>query len=120
VEGQVTASTHSQALSSLLFLYRSVRQIELDESMALGRAQKSSRLPTGLTKADVQAVLRHRAGAYLLMAQWLYGRGRRLMAWVRLRVKDVDVERREMTVREGKGMKDRVTLLPDPTRVPLL
>jgi integron integrase len=119
VEGQVTASTQSQALSALLFLYRYVLQMDLDESIALVRAKKSSRLPTVLTKAEVQAVLRHLAGEYLLMAQLLYGSGLRLMECVRLRVKDVDFERREMTVREGKGMKDRVTMLPDPVRVPL-
>jgi len=68
VEGQVTASTQSQALSALLFLYRYVLQMDLDESIALVRAKKSSRLPTVLTKAEVQAVLRHLAGEYLLMA----------------------------------------------------
>jgi len=119
VQGQVTASTQSQALSAQLFLYRSVLQMDLDESVALVRAKKSSRLPTVLTKAEVQAVLRHLAGEYLLMAQLLYGSGLRLMECVRLHLKDVDFERREMTGREGTGMKDRVTMLPDPTRGPL-
>jgi integrase len=114
-----TASTQSQALSALLFLYRYVLQIDLDESIALVRARKPSRLPTVLTKAEVQAVLRYLAGEYLLMAELLYGSGLRLMECVRLRVKDVDFERREITVREGKGLKDRVTMLPDPTRGPL-
>ena len=69
VEGQVTASAQSQALSALLFLYRYVLQIDLDESIAFVRAKKPRRLPTVLTKAEVQAVLRHLAGEYLLMAQ---------------------------------------------------
>ena len=83
------------------------------------RAKKPRRLPTVLTKAEVQAVLRHLAGEYLLMAQLLYGSGLRLMECIRLRVKDVDFEHREITVREGKGMKDCVTMLPAPVCVPL-
>ncbi len=86
VERQVTASTQSQALSALLFLYRSVLQMALDESIALVRAKKPRRLPTVLTTAEVQAVVRHLAGEYLLMAQLVYGSGLRLMACVRLRV----------------------------------
>ncbi len=119
VEGRVAASTQTQALSALLFLYRSVLQIDLDETLALVRAKEPRRLPTVLTKADVQAVLRHLAGEYLLMAQLLYGSGLRLMECLRLRVKDVDFERRQLTVREGKGMQDRVTMLPEPVRLPL-
>ncbi len=107
VEGQVAASTQSQALSALLFLYRYALQIDLDESIALVRAKKSSRLPPVLTKAEGQAVLRHLAGEYLLMAQLLYGSGLRLMECVRLRGKDVDFERREITVAVCRPLNPR-------------
>ena len=119
VDGRVAASTQTQALSAVLFLYRFVLQIELDGALDLVRAKKPRRLPVVLTKAEVQAVLLHLAREYLLMAQLLYGSGLRLMECVRLRVKDVDFARREITVREGKGMKDRVTMLPEPAREPL-
>jgi integron integrase len=119
VQGRVAASTQSQALSALLFLYREVLQIELDGPLPLIRAKTPQRLPTVLTRAEVQAVLSHLAGEHLLMAQLLYGSGLRLMECVRLRVKDVDFAMRQITVRDGKGMKDRVTMLPTPTCAPL-
>ncbi len=119
VEGRVAASTQTQALSALLFLYRFVLQIELDGTIDLVRAKKTRRLPVVLTKTEVQAVLQHLAGAYLVMAQLLYGSGLRLMECLRLRIKDVDFARREITVRAGKGMKDRVTMLPEPVCEPL-
>jgi integron integrase len=114
VHGRVSASTQGQALSALLFLYGKVLHLELDGPLPLIRAKKPERLPTVLSKAEVQAVLRHLAGDYLLMAQLLYGSGLRLMECVRLRVKDVDFAMRQITVRDGKGMKDRVTMLPAP------
>ena len=119
VEGRVAASTQTQALSAVLFFYRFVLQIELDGAIDLVRAKKPRRLPVVLTKAEVQAMFQHLAGEYRVMAQLLYGSGLRLMECVRLRVKDVDFARREVTVREGKGMKDRVTMLPEPVREPL-
>jgi integron integrase len=119
VEGHVTASTQTQALSAILFLYREVLQTELDGRIDLVRAKQSNHLPVVMTKDEVQAVLRQMAGEYKLMAQLLYGSGLRLMECVRLRVKDLDFAQRQVVVRDGKGMKDRVTMLPDQLREPL-
>jgi integron integrase len=83
------------------------------------RAKRPARLPTVLTRSEVQSVLARMDGAYGLMARLLYGTGMRLMECVRLRVKDVDFERREILIRDGKGAKDRVTVLPESLRVAL-
>lgn len=112
VEGQVAASTQSQALSAILFLYREVLGIDLPWLGNVTRAKKPQRLPTVLTVAEVRRVLSCLEGTRLLMASLLYGSGMRLMECIRLRVKDVDFERSEILVRDGKGMKDRVTMLP--------
>lgn len=113
VEGRVAPSTQNQALAALLFLYREVLQIELPWAAGIQRAKRKPRLPVVLTVAEVQAVLGRMDGVPLLLAQLLYGPGLRLMECMRLRVKDVDFERREILVREGKGGKDRVTMLPE-------
>lgn len=114
VEEHVAASTQTQALSALLFLYREVLQRDLDPlDLETIRAQKPKRLPTVLTRAEVQRVLAQLTGVHLLMTRLLYGSGLRLMECLRLRVKDVDFELRQITVREGKGAQDRVTLLPE-------
>jgi integron integrase len=118
VDRQVAASTQNQALNALLFLYRHVLQIDPGPIDAL-RAQQARRLPTVLTKDEVRRVLSHLTGHYLLMTQLLYGSGLRLMECLRLRVKDLDFERHQITVRDGKGMKDRVTMLPQSTTAPL-
>jgi integron integrase len=124
VEENVAASTQNQALSALLFLYREVLGVDLSEPLNALRAQKARRLPTVLSPNEARAVLHHLDGVPLLAAQLLYGSGLRLMECVRLRVKDVDFERREILVRRGKGAKDRVTMLPtsvaEPLRVHLL
>ncbi len=113
-EEHVAASTQTQALSALLFLYREVLQQPIDAiDLQSIRAQKPKRLPTVLTKSEVQRVLAHLTGTYLLMARLLYGSGLRLMECLRLRVKDVDFEMRHIIVRDGKGGQDRVTLLPE-------
>lgn len=112
VEGNVSASTQNQALAALLFLYREVLGVDLPWLNNLVRAKRPARLPTVLTRSEVQAVLAHMDGVYGLMARLLYGTGMRLMECVRLRVKDVDFERREIVIRDGKGAKDRVTMLP--------
>jgi len=114
VERNVSAATQTQALSALLFLYREVLGIELPWLDDLVRAKKPRRLPSVLTRAEVSALL----GAMddpdvVLPARLLYGGGLRLLECLRLRVKDVDVSRREILVRDGKGQKDRVTMLPE-------
>jgi hypothetical protein len=109
VQDNVAAPTQSQALSATLFLYRHVLHVELDGRIDLVRAKKSRHLPVVLTKAEVQAVLRRVPNEYQTMAKLLYGSGLRLMECVRLQVKDVDFAQRQIVVRDGKGMKDRVT-----------
>ncbi|MEO6148320.1 MAG: integron integrase, partial [Sulfuriferula sp.] len=113
VEGSVAASTQNQALSALLFLYREVLQIELPWLDNVVRAKQPQRLPVVLTQNEVRAVLDRMSGVYGLMASILYGTGMRLMECVRLRVKDVEFERGEILIRDGKGAKDRVTMLPE-------
>jgi len=110
--GNVSASTHQQALSALLFLYKEVLGSELPWLENLTRPKKPKRLPTVLTTAEVSRVLAHLEGTYLLMAQLLYGTGMRLMECCRLRIKDVDFDRHEILIRDGKGGKDRITMLP--------
>jgi integron integrase len=113
VEGSVAASTQNQALSALLFLYREVLQIELPWLDNVVRAKQPQRLPVVLTQNEVRAVLDRMSGVYGLMASILYGTGMRLMECVRLRVKDVEFERGEILIRDGKGAKDRVAMLPE-------
>ena len=119
VNGRVAASTQNQALSALLFLYREVLEVDLPWLENLTRAKPSQRLPVVLTPAEVRAVLERMEGVYGLMARLLYGTGMRLMECVRLRVKDVDFGRNEIVIRDGKGAKDRVTMLPAALAAPL-
>ena len=112
VEGRVAASTQNQALSALLFLYREVLAINLPWLDNVVRAKTPQRLPVVLTRQEVVSVLGGMSGVYGLMARLLYGKGMRLMECVRLRVKDVDFEQAEILIRDGKGAKDRVTMLP--------
>ena len=112
VEGNVAAATQNQALSALLFLYRDVLGVELPWLDNVTRAKRPQRLPVVLTRDEVHAVLDRMEGGYGLMARLLYGTGMRLMECVRLRVKDVDFARAEILIRDGKGAKDRVTMLP--------
>ncbi|HUH95034.1 MAG TPA: integron integrase [Casimicrobiaceae bacterium] len=112
VRGNVSASTQNQAKSALLFLYRQVLGQDLEWMRNITQARMPQRLPTVLTPAEVRALLRRLSGVHRLMARLLYGSGMRLMECVRLRVKDVDFERRLIVVRDGKGQKDRVTILP--------
>jgi len=118
VHEHVAASTQNQAYSALLFLYREVLHQDLGPINAL-RAQKPKRLPTVLTKDEVQRVLSHLSGTHQLMARLLYGSGLRLMECLRLRVKDLDFDYHTITVRDGKGEKDRVTILPESLIAPL-
>ena len=119
VERRVAASTQNQALSAILFLYREVLGQELKWITDVIRAQKPKRLPVVLTRQEVESVLLHLSGTPWLMASLLYGSGLRLMECVRLRVTDVDFGSRQITVRDGKGGKDRVTMLPEALIEPL-
>lgn len=118
-ERNVSASTQNQVLSAILFLYRKVLGIELEWLEGLVRARRPARLPVVLTRAEVARVLDHLIGTPRLMASLLYGSGLRLLECARLRVKDVGLERREIRVRDGKGRRDRVTLLPELLEGPL-
>lgn len=113
VAGKVSASTQNQALSAVLFLYREVLGVELPWLTDVVRAKQPQRLPVVLTRTEVRAVLEQMKGVYSLMASLLYGTGMRLMECVRLRIKDIDFERMEILIRDGKGAKDRITMLPD-------
>jgi integron integrase len=119
VDGHVSASTQNQALSALLFLYREVLEQDLPWMQDVVRAKRPARLPVVLTQTEVAEVLERMQGVHGLMARLLYGTGMRLMEVVRLRVKDVDFERLEIVVRDGKGGKDRVTMLPRKLATPL-
>lgn len=112
-EGQVSASTQNQALSALLFLYREVLSIELPFIDGVERAKRPVRIPVVLTRAEIDKVLAHLSGTHHLMSSLLYGSGLRLMECVRLRVKDIDFSYQQITVRDGKGQKDRRTVLPE-------
>lgn len=109
---RVSASTQTQALSALLFLYRNVLRRQVGELGDLVRARTPRRLPVVLTRDEAQAVLAHLRGERLLVASLLYGSGLRLMECLRLRVLDLDFASGEIVVRDGKGGKDRVTMLP--------
>ena len=119
VERNVAASTQNQALSAILFLYREVLTQPLDWLDDIQKAKRSARLPVVLTRTQVGAVLAHLDGRNWLMASLLYGAGLRLMECIRLRVKDVDFDYRQITVRDGKGHKDRRTMLPQSLLDPL-
>lgn len=120
-ERNVSASTQNQALNALVFLYRKVLGIEVGVFKDLERAKKPKRLPVVLSHDEAIDVLSHIEGTSSVMANLLYGSGLRLMECVRLRIKDIDFKFKQITIRNGKGKKDRVTLLPesliDPIRV---
>lgn len=111
VKEQVSASTQNQALAALLFLYRDLLEREL-ELEGVVRARTHHRIPVVLSEAEVRAVRERLEGEPALVVGLLYGSGLRLMEALRLRVKDLDLQRREITVRDGKGGKDRLTVLP--------
>lgn len=111
-EKRISASTQNQALSALLFLYRDVLGGEIGWIDNIVPAKRATRFPVVLTTAEVRALLGKLTGTSWLMASLMYGEGLRLMECCRLRVKDLDFERNELVVRDGKGQKDRVTMLP--------
>jgi integron integrase len=112
VEGQAAASTRNQAKSAIFFLYREVLAQELPWLDNVERAKQPQRLPVVLTQAEVQALLSRLTDRRWLIASLLYGTGMRVLEVARLRVKDVEFARKEILVRDGKGYKDRVTMLP--------
>ncbi len=119
VRENVSASTQSQALAALLFLYRHVLSDHVGGLEGVIRARRGVHVPVVMTRAEVQAVLAELAGDKWPIASILYGSGLRLMECLRLRVKDVDFSRKELTVHDGKGANYRVTMLPDCLIVPL-
>ncbi len=119
VKGRVSASTQNQAKSALLFLYKEVLGSELPWLQNVENAKRPQRLPVVLGREEVSALLSRMTGSNGLIARLLYGSGLRLMEAVRLRVKDLELNRLEILVRDGKGAKDRVTMLPDSLKAPL-
>jgi integron integrase len=119
IRDRIAPSTQNQALSALLFLYRKVLALELPWMENVVRARRQPRLPVVLSRAEASDLLRRMSGRDALMAGLLYGSGLRLMECLRLRVKDVDFARNQITVREGKGGKDRKTVLPGRLLQPL-
>jgi len=119
VEEGVSASSQTQALSALLFLYRHVLGMDPGDLTGVVRARVRRRLPVVMTPAEVQQMLGQLEGTSALVSGLLYGSGLRLMEALRLRVQDLEFGRREITVRSGKGDKDRLTLMPETLMAPL-
>lgn len=119
VHKQVSPSTQTQALCALLFLYRIVLEREIGELEGLVRAKRRRRLPVVLTRDEVRSILSRLSGINHVFLSLLYGTGMRLMEGLRLRVKDVDFGQHQITVRDGKGGKDRTTMLPSSVEPPL-
>jgi integron integrase len=115
----VAAATQAQALSALLFLYKRVLNVDLPWLDSVVRAKRPKRLPTVLTQKEAQRVVANLPGVFWLIGGLLYGSGLRLTEALRLRVKDLELDRRRLMVRDGKGAKDRVTLLPSSLAAPL-
>jgi len=116
---KVSASTQNQALCAVLFLYRHVLEIDLGDLGEVIRARRRRKLPVVLTQQEVRTILRRLTGTPRLVATLLYGSGLRLSEGLRLRVKDLDFDYRQLTVRDGKGRKDRVSMLPERLIEPL-
>jgi len=120
VDGHVSASTQNQALNALVFLYRHVLQLDVGQLENIVRAKRPQRLPVVLRKHEVKALLDALEGVHWIMGHLLYGAGLRLMECLRLRVKDIDFSANSIVVREGKGNKDRITMLPVSVKAPLV
>jgi integron integrase len=119
VKEKVSASSQNQALSVLLFLYRHVLDREIGDLGEVIRARKPRHIPAVMTREEAKAVLSHLKGDKWLMASLMYGAGMRLMECLRLRVQDVDFARNEILIRDGKGAKDRITMLPESVKAKL-
>ncbi|HEU5262329.1 MAG TPA: integron integrase [Gemmatimonadales bacterium] len=120
VDRRVSASTQNQALSALVFLYRDVLDVPIGWLAALVRAKRSARVPVVLTRDEVRRVLKRMRGTPGLVATLLYGTGMRLLEALRVRAKDLDFAANEIIVRAGKGDRDRLTMLPERLKGPLL
>jgi len=119
-ERKVSPSTQNQALSAILFLYHNLLNVKLDETeLNFIRPKRNARVPTILSAPEARAIISNLTGAYKLMAQLMYGSGLRLMECLQLRVKDIDFANRCILVYDGKGRKDRITMLPDSITGPL-
>ena len=118
-ERKVAASTQNQALCAILFLYREVLEQPLELIKDVDRARRTKNLPVVLSSNEVSLLLEQLNGTYWLLASLLYGTGMRVSEGLRLRVYDIDFDYKQITVRKGKGNKDRVTLLPDTLSLPL-
>ena len=119
VEKNVSASTQNQAFSALLFLYQQVLERKLDFIDNVQRVKRPPKLPVVFTAPEARAVLGQLKGDYRLMGELLYGSGLRLMECLRLRIKDIDFGYGHITVRDGKGLRERITVLPERLRGPL-
>jgi integron integrase len=119
VQENVTPATHNQAFSALLFLYRHVLEIDLDERTYKLRAKRTRNIPTVLTPAETKEILNHLSGVYRLLVILLYGSGLKLQEVLQLRVKDIDISKQQIVVRDDRGQEDRVTILPE-SAIPLL
>jgi integron integrase len=119
IQRNVSASTQNQAFNALLFLYRHVLHMELEESIQAVRAKRPQRLPTVLSREEARRVIAAMEGVEKLVVQVLYGGGLRLMECLRLRVKDIDFELNQIVVYDGKGQKSRRTMLPEAIQEPL-
>ncbi|MCP4625173.1 MAG: integron integrase, partial [bacterium] len=119
VKQNVAASTQNQALNAIVFLYKQVLKIPLGDFLPMERAKRPARLPVVFTKEEARNILGNISGVKGLMAGLLYGSGLRLMECVRLRIQDIDFHYAQLTIRDGKGHKDRVTMLPEPIKAPL-
>ena len=115
----MSPSTQNQAKAALLFMYRHLLQVDLPWLSEIVQAKRNPRLPVVLTPGEVRTLFDQMEGVMALVARLLYGTGMRLMEGLRLRVKDLEFERRELIIRDGKGGKDRITMLPDSLLEPL-
>jgi len=120
VDRKVAQATQNQALNAIVFLYRAVLDEKIEDLGPLVRARKSRRLPIVLTRAEVQAVLACLEGVPRLAAELMYGAGLRVLECARLRIKEIEFARSEILVRDGKGRRDRMTMLPERTQPALL
>lgn len=113
IRANVSPSTQNQALSAILFLYKRVLGVDLEWLQNVVRAKRDRKIPVVFTQKEARQVIAHLAGRYWLMGSLMYGAGLRVMETLRLRVKDIDTNYREIVIHDGKGRKDRRTLLPD-------
>lgn len=120
VERKVSASTQSQALNAIVFVYRNVLNIDIEDKISAVRTRQKRRLPVVLSQSEVREIFGNMIGLYRLMAQFIYGCGLRLQECLAMRVKDLDIERGIVIIRSGKGDKDRRTVLPESLKVELL